>query len=161
MGYHDIEKPLRNKGFGVLKESGGPGGYGIYQVTGNAANSEAIIPRKILWNWQDNVGAGLDIIKSKADWVDGRHPKLTLTYPNAGALPIYPEGYTGPKTPFSSWGAYTITAYNGLAGGGVRSIKLSGYRLRQRSCWLPAGSSWQFKHNRNKYVQKVFNQLDP
>jgi hypothetical protein len=25
LGYHDIEKPLRNKGFGVLKESGGLG----------------------------------------------------------------------------------------------------------------------------------------
>ena len=139
----------------------GPGGYGIYQVTGNASNSKAIIPRKLLWNWQDNVGAGLDIIKSKAAWVDGRHPKLTLTYPSAGALPIYPEGYTGPKTPFSSWDAYTITAYNGLFGGGVRKIKLSGYRLRQGSCWLPAGSAWQFKHNSNKYVQKVFNQLEP
>ena len=29
MGYHGIEKPLRNKGFGVLKESGGQGATGM------------------------------------------------------------------------------------------------------------------------------------
>lgn len=43
-----------------------PGGYGVFQVTGNASNSTANIPRKQIWNWQKNISeGGLVILRSK------------------------------------------------------------------------------------------------
>jgi hypothetical protein len=44
-----------------------PKGFGMFQVTGNKYNEKADIPRKQLWNWQDNVLGGLEIIRSKRD----------------------------------------------------------------------------------------------
>ena len=39
----------------------GAGGYGMFQVTGNVLNGKYYaIPRGQIWNWQDNVKAGLD-----------------------------------------------------------------------------------------------------
>jgi hypothetical protein len=43
-----------------------PGGYGIFQVTGNVALAEANIPRNQIWNWMLNVVAGGKIIRSKS-----------------------------------------------------------------------------------------------
>ena len=42
-----------------------PGGFGVFQVTGDASSQLNKIPRGQIWNWQDNVKAGLEIIKSK------------------------------------------------------------------------------------------------
>jgi len=42
-----------------------PGGYGIFQVTGNATDATADIPREQIWNWQKNVDAGLAILRPK------------------------------------------------------------------------------------------------
>lgn len=42
-----------------------PGGYGLFQVTGNADDATANIPRRQIWNWQDNARAGLVILESK------------------------------------------------------------------------------------------------
>lgn len=42
-----------------------PKGFGLYQVTGTKTNKTADIPRRQLWNWQDNVRAGVEIIAYK------------------------------------------------------------------------------------------------
>ncbi|HUP81657.1 MAG TPA: hypothetical protein VM260_24105, partial [Pirellula sp.] len=42
-----------------------PGGYGMFQVTGTAADSTANIPRQQFWNWQENASGGLAILSSK------------------------------------------------------------------------------------------------
>jgi len=42
-----------------------PGGYGMFQVTGTAASKVANIPRRQIWNWQDNSRAALVILESK------------------------------------------------------------------------------------------------
>jgi hypothetical protein len=47
-----------------------PKGFGMFQVTGDKSDSSINIPRKQLWNWQDNVNAGLDIIASKRGIAD-------------------------------------------------------------------------------------------
>ncbi len=52
----------------VNAEGFGPGGIGMFQVTGNSTNSLAVIPREQLWNWQKNVTGGLDIIRHKRDY---------------------------------------------------------------------------------------------
>jgi hypothetical protein len=140
----------------------GPGGYGVYQITGGIKDSKIVIDRKIIWNWQENVRTGIDLIKSKADWVEKRHPKLTITYPKSGTLPTYPLGYTGNKKSLSSWDAYTVTAYNGLAGGGIKKIKLKGFKSSQRTCWKPdeKNKKWLFGENMNQYVKKIFNRIE-
>lgn len=47
-----------------------PGGYGLFQVTGNAADSEANIPRAQIWHWQENALAGMAILESKRTIAD-------------------------------------------------------------------------------------------
>ena len=47
-----------------------PGGYGMFQVTGNVADSTANIPRTEIWDWRENVHAGLRILASKRTTAD-------------------------------------------------------------------------------------------
>ncbi|MEK0446616.1 MAG: hypothetical protein RLZZ399_1937 [Verrucomicrobiota bacterium] len=42
-----------------------PGGYGVFQVTGNVRNEKANIPRRQIWNWMSNVVAGGKLLRSK------------------------------------------------------------------------------------------------
>ncbi len=42
-----------------------PGGYGIFQVTGNMQSEQASIPRRQIWNWKENVKAGAEILRGK------------------------------------------------------------------------------------------------
>jgi hypothetical protein len=46
---------------------GRPGGYGLFQVTGTPLlpNDSDDLPRREIWNWQDNVRAGLRILAYK------------------------------------------------------------------------------------------------
>ncbi len=69
-----------------------PGGYGLFQVTGNASDAKFNIPRSQIWNWQENARGGIAILSSKAviarDWmaiqkdINNAHgvplPKLTI-----------------------------------------------------------------------------------
>jgi hypothetical protein len=136
----------------------GPGGYGIFQVTGNATNENAIIPRRQIWNWQDNVRAGIAIIRAKAQFVDPRHTALLATYPALGALPNYPVGYTGTRRRLSGWDAYVCTAYNGF--GGTLRVRMNGYRDRQWTSWDPRGNAWAFIHNSKRYCERVFEYIE-
>jgi hypothetical protein len=47
-----------------------PGGYGMFQVTGNATEPTANIPSQQIWNWQMNALAGLAILESKRNIAD-------------------------------------------------------------------------------------------
>jgi hypothetical protein len=47
-----------------------PGGYGIFQVTGTAADATANIARQQIWNWQENSRAALVILESKRTQAD-------------------------------------------------------------------------------------------
>jgi len=65
----DVGRPLWGDDGGTL-----PGGYGMYQITGNTTSSTANISRNQLWNWQENCIAGRAIIHNKKftkDIVDG------------------------------------------------------------------------------------------
>ena len=65
----DVGRPL----FGDDQLNGqpnGPGGYGMFQVTGTAANPHANIAREQIWNWQENVNAGVNIISNKRNTND-------------------------------------------------------------------------------------------
>lgn len=47
-----------------------PGGYGMFQVTGNVADSTSNIPRQEIWNWQENARAARTILESKRTTAD-------------------------------------------------------------------------------------------
>ena len=141
----------------------GPGGYGIYQVTGNSQDSKAVIPRGQLWNWQDNVKAGMHIIDAKVNWVDARYNSLQQTYPDSGSIPTYPLTPTNNRRRLSGWDAYVCTAYNGLD---LRStsqlvrVRINGFKDTQRSCWQPFPGRWEFRHNSNRYCESVYKLIE-
>jgi len=142
----------------------GPGGYGLFQVTGNATNENAVIPRRQICNWHDNVLAGIAIIHAKAQWVDARYGPLQQTYQSSsGAIPSYPQGYTGNKKRLSGWDAYTCTAYNGLdlrKTSQLIIVRMNGFKGAQRTCWEPLSSGWKFRHNSTRYCEKAVDYVE-
>lgn len=132
----------------------GPGGYGIYQVTGNEQSSIAVIPRRQLWNWQNNVQAGLAIIVQKTQVVDARYVPLQQTYPTLEAIPTYLLAAVNGRRHLSGWDAYVCTAYNGFGGCPTRRIR--GFARAQYTCWDSNSGAWQFAHNRNRYCESVY-----
>ena len=69
----DVGRPL----FG--NDAHGPGGYGMFQVTGTAADNDANIPREQFWNWMENVDGAMPILAAKraiADrWMNNAAPR--------------------------------------------------------------------------------------
>jgi alpha-tubulin suppressor-like RCC1 family protein len=127
------------------------GGYGIFQVTGDARSQWAVIPRRQIWNWQDNVGyrksstwlGAMGILKAKIQYVDSLYNNLQQTYPNCGAIPNYPLDVTSTRKRFSGWDAFTCKGYNGY-GGSQPQIDVNGFKKAQWSTWHPRGNHWAF-----------------
>jgi hypothetical protein len=93
-----------------------PGGYGLIQVTGNATDSEANIPRAQIWNWQENVLAGLAILESKRTIADAwMTEQKNANNANGAALPNLTVGGVtfAEGTNRTMNHAVTIKGYNG------------------------------------------------
>ena len=124
----------------------GTGGYGLFQHTYEAGETNYIIPRGWIWNWQANAA--------------NIQPKFTQKY-NAGlktynglraTYPSYPD--VSNRLRFSGLEALVVTFYNG-GGGNTKSIPLNGYGKRL-TCWLPGTvNKWTFLPNQNNYVDMV------
>lgn len=136
----------------------GPGGYGIFQVTGDSKSASAIVPRGILWNWQDNVRAGIEIISTKIAFVDSRLPALQNTYTSLGPIPKFPLDSSNGRKRLSAWDSFVCTAYNGF--GGCPQRRISGYAKLQYTCWDPAPGIWTFSHNTNRYCSSIFSLIE-
>jgi len=136
----------------------GPGGYGVFQVTGNAQNSQAVIPRSQLWNWQDNVGGAMTIIEHKINWVDARYGALQQTYPASGAIPTYPLVAVNGRRRLSGWDAYVCTAYNGFRA--CPYIRIAGFTKRQATSWRPLANSWRFAPNSGNYCAGIYLMIE-
>ena len=80
----------------------GAGGYGILQVTGNSSSGKYYaIPRGQIWNWQDNVKAGLAILKAKYDEASSRFNDQFDDQESAvgiRSLPTYRVKHESPNT---------------------------------------------------------------
>jgi hypothetical protein len=117
-------------------EDSGPGGIGMFQVTGSATDETAIIPRAQLWNWQANVNGALAIIQHAAK--SGLATRYFNDLQNDPAP--YPAAYQENPPPtirfgntdFSSSDAIWITAYNGWGG------QISPYPVRGRYKFNPS-----------------------
>ena len=93
-----------------------PGGYGLIQVTGNATDSEADIPRVQIWNWQENAQAGLVILESKRTIADAWMTRQkNANNANGTALPNLTVGRVtfSENTLRTMNGAVTMKAWNG------------------------------------------------
>lgn len=156
--------------FNIDRESrNGPltsaGGYGIFQVTGDAQSQWTMIPRRQIWNWQDNVGyqhnnvwyGAMGILKAKIQIVDARYGPLQQTYPNCGSIPNYPLTTTSNHKRFSGWDAYTCKAYNGF-GGTLPKVEITGFSKPQYSVWHPKQTHWEYKDD--DYTLGVWNQVE-
>ena len=92
-----------------------PKGFGIFQVTGNASDNTADIPRKQLWNWQENVRGGLAIVASKRAIAGRYYTRIQIKSPQhrAAYLDCLPPPIPVGNHTFSSTDAIQIYAYNG------------------------------------------------
>ena len=130
-----------------------PGGYGMFQVTGDASDSTANIPRKQIWNWQENVAGGLAILASKRTtaiaWMNqqknaGNANGTTLPDHTVGIV-TFSEGTARIMTH-----AVTIKLYNGASrapAGFVDSGSAPGFRLDPQGSghycfWRNASNQW-------------------
>lgn len=150
-------------------ESSGPGGIGMFQVTGSPTNEKAIIPRSQLWNWQANVDGALAIINHSIKSGLSTRFYNDIKDDSANHLEAFnedpPPTITIGNTNFSSSDAIWLTAYNGW-GGRVKSR----YKFEPN---LPAGLTippaaqtkrWYFNPPLNPdefYIQKVERQIEP
>lgn len=138
-----------------------PGGYGLFQVTGTIADPLAIIPRRDIWNWQDNVRSGLVIVAYKkygpdetSNAVLWMRRQRNANNANGTALP----NYTVQGVTFSEGSAVatmedavTMKAYNGASGrtpnfdvnrGTVPGFRLDTSASGHHCYWRNASSEW-------------------
>jgi hypothetical protein len=134
----------------------GSGGYGLFQLTYQSGETNYIMPRDWIWNWQSNVNAIQAELQEKLNSstspynATSLYNGLTATYPAAGSIRTYGN--------FSGLESIVITYYNGMYGNQITSIPVHGYAKSPRTCWKPnsSGNGWfPLLQNINSYVEEV------
>lgn len=134
-------------GINVYRKTGS-GGYGLFQLTYQSGQTNYIMPRDWIWNWQSNVKAVGTEWQETLTEGQNLYNGLIATYPGSGPIPPYEH--------FSGLEAIVITYYNGMNGKTQKPpIPVNGYANNQGSCWYPISNSWQFRPNKNGYVDNV------
>lgn len=123
----------------------GPGGYGLFQITGDAESNLINIPRKQIWNWQDNVRAVVPIL-------DAKKHRQEVSVIHFG-VPLRGDYRFKNKTlTKEAWGI--IVNYNGNSGNPYhRAVK---YGVP----WYYRGNQWRFYDNKQHYAEQVAGHLD-
>lgn len=147
----DSQGNEKNNSQGVPVGHTGSGGYGLFQLTYGPTETNYIMPRSWIWNWQSNVvGFGIEL---QGKITDGQklYNALTTTYTNSGAIPNYGN--------FPALDAIVVTYYNGMYGGQMTTtneVPVPGYSTNQvHSCWIPLENSWLFLQNYQSYATNV------
>jgi|GEM_PF-4697808 len=151
----------RFRGRDGIRHQNGAGGYGVYQLTwgpkhpndAQGTGSNAFIPRKMVWNWQDNVTGAIAELQVKATAAAVLRDGLQASYPQWPALPN--EGQ------LSGLEAIVVTFYNGTEGLPSTDRPVNG--AIRRSCWTARTQTqggttvrvWRFNQNERNYVQSV------
>jgi len=142
----------------------GPGGYGVFQITGSPTDPDANIPRRHIWNWQDNIRSYFAIIRHPIkselakrfyDDIKDDSPQHKAAF-NAYPPPDIPVG--GHTFPSSE--AIWITSYNGWAG----TVKSRYIFDPSKPPGLGATKMWYWHppNNPNEpYINKVERQINP
>jgi IgGFc binding protein/Big-like domain-containing protein len=141
-----------------------PGGYGLFQITGSANVETANIPRKQIWNWQDNVHAYFAIMRHPSkrglagrfyNEIKNKSSQWRTAF-NDCLPPSIPVG----NHQFSSDEAIWITAYNGWRG------KVRDHYIfdPNKPCGLGPSNRWFWDPPPNPdepYIDKVERRIDP
>jgi hypothetical protein len=144
----DVGRPLWGNDGGTT-----PGGYGMFQVTGDASDSTANIPRKQIWNWQENVSAGLAILASKRTTaVAWMTQQKNANNANGTALPDHTVGIVtfSEGTARTMTHAVTIKLYNGASraptgfvdGGSAPGFRLDPQGSGHYCFWRNTSNEW-------------------
>lgn len=153
----DVGRPVwHNDGLGM------PGGYGIFQVTGSALNSLDNVPRRMIWNWQDNVDAAYEIMTHKIKrhlaeryFVRIRREVGEAVF-NACPPPRIPVGRRRVPVKTAIW----ITGYNGWGG----AIKNRFLYQKDRPCGLGADKRWHWnppiKPSGKTYLELIVEEIE-
>lgn len=138
----------------------GPGGYGVYQLTWGpklptdtqGTGSNAFIPRKMIWNWQDNVNGAIAELQGKLPAATALRDGLQASHSQWPGIPS--EGS------LSGLESIVVTYYNGTGGLPREAVNSS---LKQ-SPWKAEknGSDkiWQFHQNSQRYVESVNSRIN-
>jgi hypothetical protein len=137
---------------GVWHHASGSGGYGLFQLTYDSADSRFIEPRKWIWNWRDNTRQAIAELQEKVTPSQDLYNGLQATYPASGSIPNHLS--------FSGLEAIIVTCYNGMSGGQIKYKLLNGHKKRQATCWDPIQGGWNFLPNRNNYVDEVNSYIE-
>lgn len=128
----------------------GPGGYGIFQITGTPSDEDGNIPRRQIWNWQDNSNAYYAIMRHNIKAGLAQRFYADIKDDSAHHLAAFnecppPDLSIGAHT-VSSDTAIWITAYNGW-GGKVKSRYLFDPDLPCGVTQTPAGQTKRWYWN--------------
>ncbi len=140
-----------------------PKGFGLFQVTGNLTSNKADIPRKQLWNWQDNVRAGLAIVAGKRGIGDRYFARIQRKSEEhkAAFRQCPPHSIPIGSNIFSSLDAIQIYGYNGT---GNKTIDSRYPFDPNKPCGLGATKRWFWNPhnvaNGEPYINKVERELD-
>lgn len=155
----------------------GPGGYGLFQVTGDASSPTVDIPRKQMWNWQENIQAALNILRSKrttaVSWMTQQRNSS-----NANGVPL--PNLTVHSVTFSEGtgrimeDAVTMKLYNGASrapDGFTDNGTVSGFLLDPQGSghycfWKNSSNRWALnRYNAYtppfNYVDRVCSEIEP
>lgn len=100
-GHHNRYNGREGIPLWTRSESAGAGGFGMFQVTGDIDHDiYYAVPRKVIWNWQENVIAGLEIFEAKYDEALGnlnKQKQQQQAVPNTQNLPAYRVKHDSPS----------------------------------------------------------------
>jgi hypothetical protein len=171
--FYELPRHTRDVGFPTWNPDDPPsaGGYGVFQVTGDVNGSHINIPRRQIWNWQDNVTAALVLLADKrrqaVNWMQkpasspgarppGQRPQTV--FDTGGNVPVPDEARTNITFTDNAGGhpiedACTIKLYNGDGG--------TGHYCAWNNVATP--KVWKFNRTRNgdgkNYVELVCQEI--
>lgn len=135
----------------------------MFQITGDVTHGKHYdVPRRVLWDWRENVAAYLGIVKSegaasKSSWWENiflpwvkRHEGTAYFAP--------PEKITYEGRTITSWEMAVITLYNGA--GGCPKQEYNDGASWKRSPWHFDGVGWSYHANSNDYLREVLKEVN-
>jgi len=136
-------KPDWNNDGSSANPTTGSGGYGLFQLTFQPGDTNYIMPRDWIWNWQSNVQQFLPIAQQKLGYTQGY-----LNYIRAHNASYFDPSSlttTADTTTFNFWESSVITLNNGA------SIIVGSKGHRRAGAWsFQSGppAAWQYVPNK-------------
>jgi hypothetical protein len=130
------------------------GGFGIFQITGDTNSKFSDVPRKVMWDWRENLNAYLVIVSSKGAWFEGTF--LPFVESNEGSsYRAPPVTAVYDNRTLTSWEMAAITLYNGAGGCPVQGYGRddsdpTGYKRWKRCPWHFDNPGWSYHENLDK-----------